>query len=424
MKDWKYTKLYELCEIFPGYAFDSSKFTSNEEDLHLVKGENLHQGYIDWKNSKRWNNNSIYNLEKFLLREKDIVVAMDRPWIEAGLKWSSIKKNDPKALLVQRVARLRSKKSLDQNFLKYIIGSRLFEGYIKPIVTGVNVPHISGKQIGEFKFPLPPLPIQKKIAAILSAYDDLIEKNNRRISILEKMAEELYKEWFVRLRFPGYEKTKIKNGIPEGWEVKTVEEAFEYTGGGTPSTNISAYWEEGNINWYSPTDITANNSYFIFESKGKITELGLKESSAKLFPAYSIMLTSRATIGELGINVNPSCTNQGFITCIPNEKLPIYYLFYWLKLNKELFIQLANGATFLEITKGKFKKINIIIPSSYIMNKYSIVQKPVFSQIQNLQSTISNLTSTRDRLLSRLLSGKIDVENLDIKFPDSMKEDA
>ena len=95
MKEWNYIKLSDYCEIFPGYACDSSKFTSVNEDIHLVKGENLHQGYIDWTNAKKWTVTDWNSLKKFQLKENDIVVAMDRPWIEAGLKWSSIKKVPP-----------------------------------------------------------------------------------------------------------------------------------------------------------------------------------------------------------------------------------------------------------------------------------------------------------------------------------------
>ena len=137
-----------------------------------------------------------------------------------GLDWAYIKKHDPKALLVQRVSRLRAKNGLDQTYLRCIISSRYLSDYIQPIVTGVNVPHISGRQIGSFKIPLPPPPVQRKIAAILSAYDELIENNRRRIALLEKLAEEIYREWFVRLRFPGHEKVKRIKGVPDWWSLK------------------------------------------------------------------------------------------------------------------------------------------------------------------------------------------------------------
>jgi predicted nuclease of restriction endonuclease-like (RecB) superfamily len=217
---YKIDKLSNHVIIDTGFPFKSEQFTSNQSDIPLVKGENLHQGYIDWNGSKYWNKDNTHDYSKYWLQTNDIVLAMDRPWIQAGLKWSCIKSHDPKALLVQRVARLRSKKTVHQKFLRCLIGSEYFSGYIQPIVTGVNVPHISAKQIGDCFVPVPPFLSQERIAAVISTYDDLIENNDRRITLLEKMAEEIYREWFVRLRFPGHEQAKFHKGIPEGWEMK------------------------------------------------------------------------------------------------------------------------------------------------------------------------------------------------------------
>lgn len=321
--------------------------------------------------------------------------------------------------------RSKNKKLLDSRFLYYWLQSPDFLSQAFQIKSSTDMADYAS--LGDqrsMSIGLPPPRIQRKIAAVLSAYDDLIENNNRRIAILERMAEELYREWFVRLRFPGHEKVKIIKGVPEGWEIKIVEHACEYLGGGTPSTSANSYWQDGNINWYSPTDLTASNAVFAFQSKQQITEQGLKESSARLFPAYSIMMTSRATIGQISINTTPACTNQGFITCIPNDKVPLYFLYYWLKLNKDYFIQLANGATFLELTKGKFKNVNILIPPDRIIKLYSKIQKPIFDNLELLLRQKENLAISRDRLLIRLMSGKIDVEHLDIQIPASMKEEA
>ncbi len=211
-----------------------------------------------------------------------------------------------------------------------------------------------------------PLPTQRKIAAILSAYDDLIENNLRRIKILEEMAQNLYREWFVKFRFPGHEQARFVDSemgrIPEGWKVSAVQDAFDILGGGTPSKKEPKYWENGTVNWYTPSDLTSNKALFIDESGKRITESGLKKSSARIFPAFSVMMTSRATIGVISINTTDACTNQGFITCIPNQTFPKYLLYYWLKENVNHFINLGTGATFKEISKGVFKNIELIIP--------------------------------------------------------------
>ncbi len=416
-------KLEPNADIQPGFAFKSERFTDISEDIPLVKGENVHQGYIDWRGAKHWPANEYGSFAKYHLMPGDVVLAMDRPWVTAGLKWSYIKPHDPKSLLVQRVARLRAKKKLCQDYLRHVISSNYFANYLKPIVTGVNVPHISGKQIGAFHIPIPEPEIQRKIAAILTAYDDLIETNKRRIALLEKMAEELYREWFVRMRFPGHQHTKCVKGVPEGWEMRQVERAFDFTGGGTPSKNIARYWSEGGVNWFTPSDITGAAGAFLTASAEQCTEEGLARSSARLFPAYSVMMTSRATIGAIGINTTPACTNQGFITCVPNERYTLPYLFHWLKLAKPYFEQLCGGATFPELTKGTFKKLRIPTPPRHVMENFTAVAMPMFGSIESGLSQNSILTRTRDLLLPRLISGKLSVEDLDIQFPPSMREE-
>ena len=417
-------KLGRYVEIFPGFAFKSERFTADPADVALVKGENVQQGFVDWGSSKYWPIADADLFSKFELRVGDVVLAMDRPWVTAGLKWAYIKTHDPRALLVQRVSRLRAKKGLNQTYLRCLISSGYFSDYIQPIVTGVNIPHISGKQIGDFKIPLPPLPIQQKIAAILSAYDDLIENNQRRIALLEKMAEEIYREWFVRLRFPGHEKVKKVKGVPEGWKLVKLEHAFKFSGGGTPTKEVSRYWDDGVVNWFTPSDITGANGIFLERSGEQCTEEGFNNSSAKMFPAYSVMLTSRATIGAVGINLTPACTNQGFITCIPNAQYPLPYLYHWIKLAKPYFELLSGGATFAELTKGTFKKIEILTPPEKLVEKFDELESPIFKAIEMYQRQNTRLIMTRDRLLPRLISGKLSVENLDIQFPLGMEESA
>jgi type I restriction enzyme S subunit len=291
--------------------------------------------------------------------------------------------------------------------------------------TGASNPTLNRNHIHKIKVLFPTDPeAQRKIAAVLTAYDDLIEVNKRRISLLEKMAEELYREWFVRMRFPGHQDTRFVKGVPEGWEMWMIEKAFEFTGGGTPSKAVSSYWNEGTVNWFTPSDITGAAGIFLSDSEDRCSEEGLTRSSARLFPAYSVMMTSRATIGAIGINTAPACTNQGFITCIPNERYPLPYLYHWLKLAKPYFEQLCGGATFPELTKGTFKKLNILTPAEKVVGEFTDLSEPLFEAIQGMLEQNENLTKTRDLLLPRLISGKLSVEDLDIQFPPSMREEA
>ena len=260
------------------------------------------------------------------------------------------------------------------------------------------------------------LSTQSQVVSILSAYDDLIENNTRRIEILEEMARRLYEEWFVQFRFPGHEGVEFKESelglIPDGWDLTTVAETFEILGGGTPSKSEPAYWEGGQINWYSPTDLTRSGTAFMDESGTKITDIGLSRSSAKIFPPYSVMLTSRATIGVVAINTTPATTNQGFITCIPNKRFPLYLLFHWIKNNVDRFISLGTGATFKEITKGVFKGIELVVPPAALVNDFQQKVAPLMDMILRLQRKNRNLRTQSDLLLPKLISGEIDVSDI------------
>jgi len=297
----------------------------------------------------------------------------------------------------------------DPLFYYYFFSSHEGNGSIQSLVMQVAAAGIRGSELAKLPVPLPPIDIQRRIASILSAYDDLIENNSRRIALLEESMRLLYREWFVRLRFPGYEHVRVVDGLPEGWEKTTIDQAFTILGGGTPSKGVQAYWQDGEINWFTPTDLTKAQAMFAEESISKITADGLANSSAKMFPPYSIMMTSRATIGAIAINTTEACTNQGFIACLPTERVPLYFLFYWLKDHVDVFISHATGATFKEITKGVFRQLPIILPDQGTLLKYEETVKPMSECVLNLQRQNKRLSEARDLLLPRLMSGEIDV---------------
>ena len=307
---------------------------------------------------------------------------------------------------------------LNTKYLYYYLGQDTVIAWIKGQAIGATMPNLNTSILKSVKIAYPPLPIQRKIAAVLSAYDDLIENNNRRIKILEEMAQNLYREWFVKFRFPGHEQARFQDSslgrIPAGWEVRKIGDVAEITGGGTPSTNNAEFWNKGTVNWYSPTDLTRHQGFFIDESSKKITEQGLSKSSARLFPAYSVMMTSRATLGVIAINTKAACTNQGFITCIPNDDLHMYEIYYWLEENKDEMISRASGATFKEITKTNFREYLITLPNWEIKEKFIEQVDPILRNVEKLLRKNANLRRTRDLLLPRLISGELDVEDLDI----------
>jgi type I restriction enzyme S subunit len=275
---------------------------------------------------------------------------------------------------------------------------------------GAGVPTLNQNHLHKLKIKVPSTyEEQERVASILSNYDTLISINTKRIKLLEDSARELYKEWFVRLRFPGYEKTKFVKGVPEGWKPKTIDEICDSVGGGTPSTSNANYWG-GIIKWVTPTDIASKQSLPLINIEGRITEAGLKHSSAKLLPTGTILMTSRASIGFFGICKEQVCTNQGFISIIPNEENLRMYILCNLMMRKEEIVSKANGATFLEISKGRFRKMEMLIPNNDVLSAFEERCSTIFDAVYNLEIQNQELAVTRDRLLPRLLSGELKVK--------------
>jgi type I restriction enzyme S subunit len=406
---WREVHLGDHIDLLVGPAFKSSLFTNNSDDVPLVKGENIGQGRILWEKSKFWSRENLEKYEKYFLDTNDVILAMDRPWVPAGLKYAYIKNSDPQALLVQRVARMKGVNGLDTVYLRYIIASPEFAGYVKNIMGGTNVPHISANQIKSFKVQIPPLKTQNKIADILSKYDDLIENNRRRIELLEESARLLYREWFVHLRFPGHEHTPIIDGIPEGWEIKKIEDICKTIGGGTPSTKNPEYWNDGNITWVTPTDVTKNNCLALLDSEKKITELGLKKSSAKLVPPETILMTSRASVGFFALMDREVCTNQGFISIVPYQDDYRMYLLHNLMQRVEEIRSHAGGSTYREINKTRFRNFEILIPSNFLLKQFQDQAYKILQQVRLLNKQNQKLSQARDLLLPRLMNGEITV---------------
>ncbi len=231
----------------------------------------------------------------------------------------------------------------------------------------------------------------------------------RRIKLLEEAARLIYKEWFVRLRFPGHEHIRVVDGVPDGWIKKAMDDVCESVGGGTPSTKVSEYWDNGNIIWITPTDVTKNNCIVLLDSEKKITEEGLKKSSAKLVPPDTILMTSRASIGFFALIDKEVCTNQGFISIIPSEENSRMYLLFNLIHRKEEIISKAGGTTYKEIIKSTFRNFEIMIPSKNILNSFNNYAYNFIRQVRLLKKQNQKLKEAHDILLPRLMNGSIQV---------------
>ncbi|CAE6724784.1 MAG: restriction endonuclease subunit S [Nitrospira sp.] len=383
MTGWPEVALGALCEVFSGYPFKSAHFTDDPDDVALVKGENVGQGEILWEISKRWPREDADDLARYRLQRDDIVLAMDRPWVPAGLKFARIGESDPEALVVQRVARLRATGDLDQRFLYYVIASSDFVAYVKNAARGVGVPHVSGKQIAEFRFGLPPRVAQEAIADILSAYDDLIENNKRRMALLEEAARQLYREWFVRLRFPGHEHTRITNGVPAGWKKVPFESALVLQRGFDLPVQDR---EDGDVPIYGSTGING------FHNKAKVVGPGI--------------VTGRSgTLGEVRyIEGDFWPLNTALWVKEFRRVPPLFTLFLMREMDLKQF---NGGASVPTLDRKTVHRTEILMPPKPLVRSFDEFAAPLFQQIGSLTAQIEKLRAARDLLLPRLMNGEI-----------------
>lgn len=177
-------------------------------------------------------------------------------------------------------------KQADTRFIKYLFDG-LLQRRFQRFTQGAAQDNLSQSKLLSLKFPIPDVTTQKRIADALAPYDSLIENNRRRIQLLEQAARLLYKEWFVRLRFPGHEHVKIKNGVPEGWEKKAAFDVMEVLSGGTPRTHVTDYWG-GEIPFFTPKDAT--DFPYVFDTEKTLTEAGLKNCNSRLYPRDTVLL--------------------------------------------------------------------------------------------------------------------------------------
>jgi len=291
-----------------------------------------------------------------------------------------------------------------------------------------KVPKINLGYLRKFKILLPSLDTQKKIAAILSAYDDLIENNKRRIALLEHMAEEIYREWFVRFRFPGYQQAKFEKGIPVGWEILNLNDvSLNVIDGdrGKEYPKKEEFSESGYCLFLNTGNI--KNGRFDFSKCDFITQTKDSQLRKGRLEFGDIVLTTRGTVGNIA-HLNKYAPykrvriNSGMVVIRANTVANTLYFYYLFNSSviKEQYKLYASGSAQPQLPIKDLKKIPLLIPNIKLIERFCRTVEPFNNQINILQKIIMNLANNRNRLLGRLISGKLSVENLDIQFPPSM----
>lgn len=249
---------------------------------------------------------------------------------------------------------------------------------------------------------------QRRIAEILSRYDSLIENYQKQIKLLEESAQRLYKEWFVDLRFPGHENTKIVDGVPEGWEKKKAQDFFNMSIGKTPP-RIEKKWftdDKDSIPWVSISDM--KDITFVSYTSEKLTKEACDKFNVKIIPVGTVILSFKLTVGRVAITSIPMCTNEAIAHFSKEGNNWRAYTFYYLKNYNYDSLGNTSGIS-KAVNSTIIKNMPFLLPSENILDSFEEHVNSYFARINNISTQIQLLTEARDRLLPKLMSGEIEV---------------
>ena len=335
----------------------------------------------------------------------DLLFARQSLVLEGAGKCSIVMEVSPLTVFESHLIRVRLKEEVIPMFYYYYFASPLSP--MKSIVSQCAQAGIRGSDLQELNVICPPRDIQDKIANILEQYDNLIENSQKQIKLLEEAAQRLYKEWFVDLRFPGYEDVKIVDGVPEGWRKQKISDFGEIITGKTPSTAKEQYYG-GNIPFVKIPDM--HNRVYPIITESTLTSEGANTQKNKFIPKNGIMVSCIATVGLVNIAVESCQTNQQINSIILNDEQDLYYTYFTMKRLKTLLEGVgSNGATMTNVNKTKFGNLEVLYPSDELRKMYYDFCQPIFEKIYVLSIGINKLSQARDGLLPKLMSGEIEV---------------
>lgn len=387
MSEWKEYKLGEVADISTGYAFKGDEYEFKGK-LRVVRGENVTIGNLRWDSEKYWNK-STDNLGQYFLEENDIVIGMDGSRV--GHNRAKIKSQELPLILAQRVAKLRAKNNFDQSFLWYHIFSDNFKDYVEAIHTGTSIPHISQRQIADFEILAPKLKTeQTAIASVLSSLDDKIDLLHRQNATLEKMAETLFRQWFV-------EEAK------EEWESLSLSEMANFLNGLAcqkfPPKNDIDKLPVLKIKELS-SGITENSDWASTDIKPEY----IVRNGDVIF-AWSASLMVKIWDGQ-------DCVINQHLFKVTSEDYPKWFYYLWCKHHLAEFISIAasHATTMGHIKRGDLDEAKVLIPCPEELAVMTEQAEPLIDKIIANNIQINTLIKLRDSLLPKLMSGEVKVE--------------
>lgn len=291
-------------------------------------------------------------------------------------------------------------------FVKYAFD--ILQRDCQKISQGTAQDNLSWKKLSTIKFPAPPIEIQDRIVDILSSYDDLIENNRKQINLLEEAAQRLYKEWFIDLRFPGWESTPIHDGIPEGWETASADSFFDITIGKTPPRSEKQWFvtDDNGIPWISISDM-GDSGMYIFDSDEKLTREAIAKHNVKIIPQGTILLSFKLTVGRVSIATSDMCTNEAIAHFRVNDNQRSYVYCY---LKNFKYDTLGNTSSISKaVNSSIIKGMPFVMPEHETLVSFSRIVLPIMNEIHTKQAQNRRLAESRDRLLPKLMNGEMEV---------------
>ena len=407
MSEWKKVKLGEITESCLGKMLDAAK---NRGDYKpYLANLNVRWGSFDTENLSLMRFEEDEE-ERYGIRYGDLIICEGG---EPG-RCAIWKEQLPDMKIQKALHRVRPKNGLVDNF--YLFYWFLHAGkcnWIDQYCTGATIKHLPGQKLKEIVVDLPPLSIQHRIATILSRYDSLIENYQKQIKLLEEAAQRLYKEWFVDLHFPGHENTKIVDGVPEGWEKKTIDDVTsKVTTGLNPRKNFVL--GKGS-NYYVTIKNMADNTFFLDDRCDKVDSEALEKINKRSdLRIGDILFSGIGTIGRVAlidIPTNNWNVSESVFTMRANEIITKEYLYFvLLSSDMQNYCQSnAHGAAQKGIRMADLKAYCFDLPPYGIVQKFTSLVTPTIKKVSSIRNQIRLLTEARDRLLPKLMSGEIDV---------------
>lgn len=394
-KGWEKTTFGEHIDLLNGFAFKSALYSDDENDIKLLRGDNIEPNKLRWRDVKRWSKTEYESLEKYHLKVDDFIIAMDRTWITAGLKVAEVKQEDLPCLLVQRVSRIRSLPTLCQDLIKHHFSSYQFEQYVKSVQTETAVPHISATQIREFSLLLPPLQEQQKIAKILSTWDKAISTTERLIENSTQQKKALMQQLLTGKKRLLDDEGKRFEGE---WKEKTLGQYVTIKSGVSPSK--FKLKSEGEVPYVKVEDMNNCSKYQIHSRNYADETKSVIFQGAVIFPKRGAAIMNN----KVRIAASKLYLDSNMMALIPNKDLDSEFLYYLL-LKKQLF-KIADTSTIPQINNKHITPYVFKLPSLPEQQKIATVLTNADKEIELLEQQLADLQQEKKALMQVLLTGK------------------